>query len=91
MVRAGVAYLGYKRVILKRVQEPSLEALKEVAKREDQWDVQLEESPVGESKSNGVIERAAQDGQAQVRTLRDALEGRCGEILSSDLRLIPWV
>eukprot|EP00969_Alexandrium_andersonii_P366171 15467863-Alexandrium_andersonii.AAC.1 len=76
MARAEIAYFGYKHVVLKSDQEPSLKALQEAVKREDRWDVQLGESPVGESKSNGVIERAVQDVQAQVRTLRDALEGR---------------
>eukprot|EP00969_Alexandrium_andersonii_P369148 15474471-Alexandrium_andersonii.AAC.1 len=37
-----------------------------------------------------MIERAVQDVQAQVRTLRDASEGRYGERLRAYSYLIPW-
>ena len=38
----------------------------------------LEFSPAGESQSNGLVERAIQEVQGQVRTLKHRLEERCG-------------
>ena len=39
-------------------------------------ELQPEESPVGESKSNGEVERATQTAQGHIRTLKPAMEGR---------------
>ena len=50
--------LGYRRVIIKSDQEPSIIALKEAVKRELEMEVSFEESPVGEHQSNGAIENA---------------------------------
>eukprot|EP00969_Alexandrium_andersonii_P191942 8477251-Alexandrium_andersonii.AAC.1 len=60
MPRAEIAYLGHRKVVLKSDQEPSIMALKEAARRECGTSVEatMEESPVGESESNGVAERA---------------------------------
>eukprot|EP00969_Alexandrium_andersonii_P160560 7094351-Alexandrium_andersonii.AAC.1 len=76
MLRAEIAYLGHRKVILKSDQEPSIMALKEAVLREcgNSVEVTMEESPVGESESNGMAERAVQEIQGQVRTLRDAFE-----------------
>ena len=53
-------------------------ALKEAVQREcgAQVEVTMLASPVGEHKSNGMAERAVQEVQGQVRTLRDAFEAR---------------
>eukprot|EP00969_Alexandrium_andersonii_P026992 1177193-Alexandrium_andersonii.AAC.1 len=51
----------------------------------------MEESPVGESESNGMAERAAQEVQGQVRTLRDAFEARCQERMAGDSPMWPWM
>ena len=49
-------------------------------------DVQLmaEHTPVGESKSNGFIERTNQTAEGQIRTMKCALEFRLGCKLSPD-------
>ena len=52
-----VEYLGYKRIILKSDEENPIMALKRAVRRERTNDIMLEESPVGESQSNGEIER----------------------------------
>ena len=39
----------------------------------------LENSPVSESQSNGVIERAIQDFEGQVRVLKDMLDYKYGK------------
>ena len=50
-----------------------------------------ESSPVGSSQSNGMIERAIQDVEGQVRTMKLAFESHLGEKIPSDHNLIPWV
>ena len=51
----------------------------------------LEASPVGNSGSNGVIERAAQAIEGQVRTMKLALESRIGMEIPSDHDVVPWI
>ena len=50
-----------------------------------------EESPVGDHKANGFIERGIKIVQGQVRTLRLALEERLGQRISEDSKLVPWM
>eukprot|EP00969_Alexandrium_andersonii_P075302 3320380-Alexandrium_andersonii.AAC.1 len=60
MLRAEIAYLGHRNVVLKSDQEPSIMALKEAVVREcgNSVKVTMEESPVGEGESAGMAERA---------------------------------
>ncbi len=59
---------GLRRMIVRSDQEPALlELLRAVkAERPEDLEIQPEQSPVGESKSNGEIERAIQTVQGQV-------------------------
>ena len=50
-----------------------------------------ESSPVGSSQSNGLIERAIQDVEGQVRTMKLSFESHLGEKIPSDHNLIPWL
>ena len=50
-----------------------------------------ESSPVGSSQSNGLIERAIQDVEGQVRTLKLAFESHLGQQIPSDHNIIPWL
>ena len=75
---------GYNRIIMKSDQEPAIKELLHAVKRERAEKIEFagigeEESAVGESSSNGMVERAIQDVQAQMRTLRLALEWRYWE------------
>ena len=51
----------------------------------------LEESPVKESKSNGVIENAIQQVQGQIRTTKDCLETRLGRKIKGSENIFPWL
>ena len=51
----------------------------------------LEASPVCSSGSNGVIERAVQAIEGQVRTIELALESRIGVEIPSDHDVVPWI
>ena len=50
-----------------------------------------DESPVGESASNGLVERAIQDAQAQMRTLKLALEYRYQNRIEDSHPILPWL
>ena len=84
---------GLRRVVIKSDQEPALKDLLRVVKAErpEAIELQPEESPVGESKSNGEIERAIQTVQGQMRTLKLGLESRYQRKILEDHPIWPWV
>ena len=51
----------------------------------------LENSPVGESQSNGSVERALKEVQHQVRKLKLQLEENIGEPLNNESPVWPWL
>ena len=59
---AAIKYLA-KDIVLERGNEPGCRTI-------------VEESPVGSSGSNGVVERAVQSVEGQIRALKLALENR---------------
>ena len=69
--------LGYPRIVLKSDQEPSLVSFK-MALRE-QWkggECSLEESPVQDPESNGLVERAVRSLKEVIRTLLSDLKAK---------------
>ena len=58
--------LGYKDIVFKSDQEPAILALGELVKASWNGNMALENSPVGESQSNGMVERAIQTWEGQV-------------------------
>ena len=71
--------MGYEELILKSDQEPSIMALKRELKERIKGTVKMEESPVGEHQSNGMVENGVQRIQGQFRVRRHALEARYKE------------
>ncbi len=49
----------------------------------------LENSPVGESQSNGLVENAIKEVQAQIRKLKDQLQQNTSVELESDAAIWP--
>ena len=84
-------FMGYKRVILKSDQEPSIVALCDAVKNGWHGEIVPEESPKGESKSNGEVERAVQTVHALARTLKDFLEQQSGITSGSRSPLLAWL
>ena len=72
-------------------QERAIGALKHAVKNERPEDIMMEESPVGESQSNGIIERAIQEVEAQVRTIRLNVEERLNIKIPRDHDSIGWL
>ena len=86
-------FLGYTNIVLKSDQEKALEALfnKVRTHRGDQTQTMREVSPVGDSKSNGFIERSIQSVQGQIRTMRHALEARLGTKIATNSPIFAWM
>ena len=84
--------LGHNRVTLRCDNELAIEALaREIAQaRQDGSQTVPERPPVGESQSNGIIERAVGFVAGQARTLKAALEHRIGARVPPDARILCW-
>ena len=48
----------------------------------------VEEVPVGSKGSNGIVERAAQTVEGQIRVMKSALEGRLGRKVDAERRIV---
>ena len=91
---ADIEQLGHSKFILKSDQEPSILDLRAdiISRCKDQGiSIIPENSPTGESQSNGVIERAIQDVEGMVRTLKDQLECSYNLHLESSHPVLAWL
>ena len=59
--------------------------------RGEQTQTMIEHSPVGDSKSNGFIERTIQSVEGQIRTLRSATQSRIGAKIVPGSDLCAWM
>jgi hypothetical protein len=81
-------------VIAKSDQEPAIKHLiDEIGKAKAEFGGRwvVVSSPVDSHASNGVVERAIQSVEGQVRVLRSCLEEKWGVKLSSKHAVIPWI
>ena len=84
--------LSEERIILKADQEASItEVQRAVAKAREGYGTAIEQSKVGDSNTNGKIERAIQDLKGLVRTLRADLESKTGGKVHLDDPIVPWM
>ena len=81
------------RVVVKSDQEASAQELSRAVARSRATDygTVVEASAVGESDTNASVERAIQDVESQVRTLRSALEERIGARVHIKARIVDWL
>ena len=86
-------FVGYTSVLIKSDQERALGALMRKVRthRGDQTQTMHEHSPVGDSKSNGLVERSVQTIQGQIRTMRSALESRIGAKVNPVSPAFAWM
>ena len=67
--------LGYRRIVLKSDQEPSMVALRRsVQQTWDAGDATMEDSPAYDPQANGAVERAVRSLKEQIRTMKSDLE-----------------
>ena len=74
--------------MLKVDKEPSIVALQQRISEAWTGEVITENSPVGSSQSNGVVEKAVQETEGQIRTVKIALEGRLGVKVETSLPIM---
>jgi hypothetical protein len=90
-VLENIRRLGYKRIVIKSDQEPALTDLVNgiIEARDDE--TIHEHSPVGESQSNGVVERAVRSAKDQIRTLKLALQARIKRKIPQKHAMMTWL
>lgn len=81
------------RLIVKEDQENSaVDVAREVARnRGGRFGTAIDNSRVGDSDSNGTIERAIQDVEGQCRTMRSALEEKLKTKITLSSPITPWL
>ena len=91
-VLKDLAFLGYKKLILKNDQEASIKALSQAVRNGFSGEIVPEESPKGDhhGQSNGEAERSVQTVQGLVRTLKSSLEEK-GITLEPSSAVLAWM
>ena len=84
--------LAQERVITKTDQEASIIQLQhEIARQRKDVGTAIENSRVGDSDSNGKIERTIREVKGMIRTFRSDLEEKIGQELRLDSPIVPWI
>ena len=83
--------MGHKKMVFKFDGEPACKALQEQVREGRDAITILENSPVDESQSNGVVEKAIQEVEGMVRTLKNALEERLRWRIEPDHPVLTWL
>ncbi len=84
--------LANERLITKADQESSItDVQRSIAKARKGYGTAIEQSRVGDSNSNGKVERAIQDFKGLVRTMRSALEESIEDKTHLDDPVVPWM
>ena len=86
---------GQLDILVKSDQEPAIMAIVEevgrVRSATSQGRYVVEHSPVGSSASNGIVERAIQSVEQQVRVLKSSLEDRWKVHIPARHSVVPWL
>ena len=83
--------LGYKKLCLKCDGEPALLAIQEQVKKIRSDETLTENSPAGDSRANGIAERAVQSVAEQIRVVRSHLESRIKAKLPGTHAVTCWL
>ena len=83
-VAGAIQKLGYKKILMKSDNEPSIKRLKERVS-------ECYEAPVGDSRANGSAENAVKQVKGQFRTLTTSTEDRYGCKIDAKSCLIAWI
>jgi len=88
---AEIGYSGIP-IIMKSDQEPAMKAVvEEVARWRAPAKTIIEQSPVGSSQSNGIIERAIQSFEGLLRTLKSGLEAKWKAEIPDGHAIYSWM
>ena len=83
--------IGYKKIVIKGDNEPAIVSLQEETRNSREDETILENSPVGQSQSNGIAERAVQAAGEQLRTFKLGLENRLGVSIPAVHPVVAWM
>ena len=83
--------LGYRKIVNKSDGERALVALKAKAAEFAGIDAVPRESPVGDSKANGVAESAVKEVKAAMRAMKSSLEAKLGMPLEENDPVVAWM
>ena len=93
-VKAFLSEMGYDNldVTLKSDQEPSImDVVNEVIRLRSTVRTLKQQSLVGSSASNGVVERGALTVEGQIRVIKDAFENRIATKIASNRNVLSWL
>ena len=81
-----------ERVIIKADQEVAItDVQRAVAEARSKSGTAIEQARVGDSNSNGRVERAIEDFKGLTRTMRSALEARTDTKIRLEDPIVPWM
>ena len=84
--------LEHADLVLRSDQEPAIvDLLNDVSRKRAPAKSFLEQSPVGESQSNGMIERRNWTVEGQIRVLKDVFETRNRNKITADHPVLSWL
>ena len=84
--------MSKERIICKSDQDAAITELQtEIAKRRADIGTAIENSKVGDSNSNGRVERSIRDLKGMVRTLKSALADKLNMPVTLDMAIVPWL
>ncbi len=93
-IEEDIRNMGYQAVtiVIKGDQEPSIVAIQEkIINNRKEGKTIPENSPVGESSSNGMVERAIRSVQGQIRTIKDQVETKTGRRIERGSTIFKWI
>lgn len=82
---------GRKRIVVKSDKESALRDVQRKLKEAMVDEMIIENSPTGDSKSNGLAERSVQEFEDMMRTWMCALEGKYGVTIPSKHPIVAWL
>ena len=82
---------GCGRAILKSDGEPSIVALQEAVKNVRQSDTILDNSPKGDSQSNGAAENAVREAEGMIRKWKVFVQDKLSIVIDNKHVLLPWL
>ena len=89
-VLSDMEILGHRDIVFKSDQEPAMVAVQQEI-RLRRPGTALENSAIGESETNGMVENAIRRVTGLTRTLKSALESRIGKQVPNNSSVIPWL
>ena len=83
--------LGYNKMVFRGDQEPALRTMMNRIKMMSGEQCSVEETPVGESQSNGAVESQVKEIRGMYKTMRSDMETNYRKVIPGDHPIQPWI